>query len=144
MSLSRLLSIVLVIISLAATTGCGHRDRLNRQPISGTVLLDGTPLDQGTIEFAPRQEKRGVRSGATINAGKYAIPRDKGLPPGEYLVRIFSAQEQGVDGTQMPGPTEGKQQIVERIPAKYNIQSDLLVKVVEGGDNRFDFDVKTK
>jgi hypothetical protein len=136
---------LLAVIPLAACTGCGPGDPLNRQPVSGAVTLDGASLDRGVIEFSPRDPKAKARGGTLIANGSYEIPRKDGLPPGEYTARIYSATEavKG-DPSQPPGPTAGQPQPVERIPAKYNINSELQVKVTDGGSNQFNFDLTTK
>jgi hypothetical protein len=45
-------------------------------------MLDGKPLDQGTIEFVPAAQ--GVLSGGVISSGKFDVPASKGLTPGTY------------------------------------------------------------
>ena len=114
--------------------GCGA-DSLDRQAVSGTVNLAGQPLDQGMINFIP-QEKATVGGGAVVANGAYAIASDKGLPPGKYLVRIFSTKHNPNKpaGSLLPGG--------ERIAPEYNIKSKLMVEVISGGDNQFDFDLK--
>ena len=117
---------------------------LNRQAIEGSVMLDGAPLDQGTIEFAPRN-KGGVASGALIDNGTYSIEVAKGLPPGKYIVRIYSARKRqaGQDPPAPPGP-DSIVVGVERIPPEYNVKSDRVVEVVADGANSFDFEVPSK
>lgn len=143
--------ICLAVIVVCTLYGCGTGNPLGRQAISGNVTLDGAPLDRGTIQFSPRRSSGGVGSGAVIDGGTYTLPAEKGLPPGEYLVRLFSAESVEAPVPAAP-PTEsdlppgfrptktGK----ERIPARYNVQSDLFVIVTTDGPNRFDFDIQTK
>lgn len=139
------LSKTLVVVSLLTIVlaGCGSDNPLNRQAVSGSVTLDAAPLDRGTIEFVP-QQAGGVGSGTVIADGSYSIKADKGLPPGKYLVRLYSAEAAQPTGEpQPPGPSNvvpGK----ERIPPQYNVKSDQVVEVVAGADNRFDFNIPTK
>lgn len=119
--------------------GCGETNELGRLPVTGSVTLKGKPLDQGTIEFAPTGET-GVSGGAMIAAGDYQIPGDKGLPPGMYTVRISSAAEESGRVEQAPGESDTVAE--ERIPAKYNTDSEITVEVKSDGENKFDFKIE--
>jgi len=107
-------------------------------PVAGKVTLDGTPLDTGTISFDP-VDGNGTKAGATVTNGEFAIPLEKGLPPGTYTVRLFSAASGGPADT-MPGEAPVQK---ERIPPAWNTSSKEEVVVKEGADNVFSFDVKS-
>ena len=144
----RLVPLVAFAAVLSTALGCGARNPLDRQAVSGRVTLDGSPLDHGIVEFSPRQP-RGVTSGALIQDGGYTIDSSHGLPPGKYLVRLFSATrsaEPPADGPPGPPPPGRKpgEPAKERIPPRYNVQSDLVVEVAARGANAFDFDVHTR
>ncbi|MFW5693142.1 MAG: hypothetical protein ACOCWL_02905 [Thermoguttaceae bacterium] len=130
----------------ALLSGCGGDNPLNRQAVSGNVTLDGAPLERGVIEFHAQRE-RGVASGALIQNGSYSLPREKGLPEGSYLVRIYSGKEhvpdmQGRDDGELPGPAS-ELPAVELIPPRYNAFSDIVREVSAETSNEFDFDVVT-
>ncbi|WP_150106129.1 carboxypeptidase-like regulatory domain-containing protein [Rubinisphaera brasiliensis] len=110
---------------------------MNRQSVSGTVSLAGDPVITGLIEFCPVGNE-GVSSGASIADGEYSIPSAKGLPPGDYLIRISSAGEEAVASKEMPG--EAKLQ-KELIPASYNVNSQEIRSVSAGEKNIFDFEI---
>jgi hypothetical protein len=132
------------VVSLAAIGGCGPGNPLGRQCVNGQVSLDGVPLDQGAIYFAP-QSANGVSSGAVVKDGYYSISAEKGLPPGKYQVKIMST---------LPNPNDRKPEVpgsgsiglpgISRIAAKYNSLSKITVEVVFGQEARFDFDTKSK
>ncbi len=138
---------------LVLGSGCGAENRLGRVRLSGSVQLDGLPLDEGSISFEP-YEHVGVASGGVIKGGRYEVAAAQGVPPGEYLVRIYApvsapgtaAEEQPVS---VPGPTaaaSGPSQPppgTERIPAAYNTRSEQRITVTAEGPNAFDFDIKT-
>lgn len=134
----------IVLAAVGAWSGCGSGDSLGRSAVSGRITFDGEPVEHGSIQFSPHGGQGAVGSGALIADGKYAIPAAKGLPPGKYLVRIFSVERSAVDRpAEPPGPVvppPAKQQI----PAQYNVQSQLIVEVTADGTNRFDFDMQTK
>lgn len=123
--------------------GCGPANPLDRKAISGEVTLDGVPLESGSITFAP-QQKGGVDSGAEIVNGQYEIEAVKGLPVGDYLVRIHSSK--GGDSTPSdapPGPT-AKPAPAELIPAEYNSNSNHVVTVTAEGPNEFSFHIRSE
>ena len=124
----------LVALSAILATGCSSDLRL---AVSGTVKFKGQLLDQGRIEFHPPDGK-GTLSGDVIRNGKYAIPREKGLLPATYEVRIFSYDEKGPKVEAIPG--EAGLGFKERISKKYNTQS-ILKAEVKPGNTTFDFSV---
>lgn len=142
-SQTRQLRSVIVVALLAAIAGCGAGNPLARQRVSGKVTLDSKPLQQGSIQFVP-QQSGGIFSGAVILAGEYAMPAQKGLPPGKYLVRISSPEAPRSEGEPSGPPGPGGLPGKERIPAPYNVESTIVIEVTASAPNQFDFDVKTK
>jgi hypothetical protein len=129
-------------IALILLSGCGGADPLGRQAISGTVTLNGQPVDNGAIAFEPLDLQKGVGSGANIVGGKYSIPQQQGLTPGKYLVRISSAdRSQAEPVEEMPGEAP-KMMAKERIPAHWNLKSEQQIEVTADGDHVYDFDIK--
>lgn len=127
-------------------TGCGGAPNpLDRQPVTGTVKFNGAPLDHGTIDLSPVVPgRKAVGAGAMIKSGSFSIPAAQGLPPGKYLVRIYSPD--GGEGPKdaMPGDTQvdpAAPTAKERIPAKYNVDSQETVEVKPGAANKFNFEI---
>jgi hypothetical protein len=126
----------LLLVLSAVLVGCGAADP--RLAVSGTVKFKSQLLDQGRIEFHPPGDK-GTMSGAVIQNGRYNIPRDKGLVPNTYEVRIFSYDEKAPKVETVPGePGIG---FKERIPKKYNTASTLKAEV-KSGNTTFDFSLE--
>ena len=77
----------LTILGCADDTGLAKR-----YPVSGMVTYKGTPLESGTINFAPADAK-GRAAGGTITDGKYSLttqdPND-GAIPGKYRVSVVA------------------------------------------------------
>jgi hypothetical protein len=140
----------------AGGSGCGdsqipHYD-LPREALSGTVTVDGQPLPEGMIGFTPILEKTSVggagesgdgkpvraASATEIRDGKYAIPGDKGLVPGNYKVSISS----NIDPTKKD-PATGKPARAPRdvIPKWYNSESQLTAQVKKAEENILNFEV---
>jgi hypothetical protein len=130
-----------------ACAGCGDGDDLPRQALSGTVTLDGKPLEQGIIQFRPASAEEPVPAGAEIKDGRYTIPRNEGPTPGNY--RVFITSSGGRQPTATPAK-KGEESsttggiIPDLIPPKYNIQSTLTAKVEAGKANTFDFPLEKK
>ena len=123
--------------------GCGN-DADGRLAIEGTVTFKGSPLDNGSIEFTPLESPpAGVaetKSGAPIMAGQFTIPAINGLMPGKYRVRITAGSQTDVPdsgGLPVPGGPSG----VERIPAEYNVKSQLEATVTAAGPNTFSYEI---
>ena len=76
----------LLAIGLLSLLGCGPRN--DRLAISGTVKLNGSPLDGGSIAFTSLGGEKMLASGAVVQNGQYIIPQEKGLRPGTYHVEI--------------------------------------------------------
>jgi len=133
------------VLACLFVSGCGaEKDPQGRLPISGAVTLDGAPLNKGSIRFEPQDAQAGTPSGAMIDKGRYAIPRDQGLAPGVYRVILTATEASAENRTadeimNNPGPPPK-----ELIPPSYNRQSKITVEVKAAGPNQFDFPIKTK
>lgn len=127
---------ILIILS-----GCGDANPLGRKAISGQVTLDGVPVKSGSVSFVSLSEE-GVGSGAVITDGTFSIPAAKGLPPGEYMVRINSAGETAAPAPAGP-PGEAPPLGRELIPASWNTRSKQKISVTADGENQFTFSIET-
>jgi hypothetical protein len=118
-------------------SGCGEPDPLNRQPVSGTVTLDGSPVRQGSISFAPAAGSGEHGGGAAIDNGRFSLPARHGLPPGRYIVRISA-----VDGLETDDPGVARP-ATELIPQSWNVKSEHEVEITDGGRNNFTFEISS-
>lgn len=128
-----------VLFGIALTSGCGGPAN-GRLGISGKVILDGTPLDQGIIEFNDVAGEL-PSAGASIIDGEFRIPDGKGLLPGQYAVAIDSADSDGPTGRAGPYAMAIP---ISRIPPRYNAETTLAAEVTATGVNEFTFDLSTK
>jgi hypothetical protein len=127
--------------------GCSPpaEDNLPREAITGTVTFDGGPLARGTIQFRPATQAEATASGAMIDDGRFAIPRDQGLVPGKYKVQIDSREDAAAPlaGGELPGAIPvAKKKPAALIPPRYNTRTELTAEVKSGGPNEFTFDLK--
>jgi len=127
-----------LLLTLAGFAG-GCADKSGRQAISGQVILNGVPVDRGSIEFDAAEGELPTRAGAVILDGRYLVAREQGLVPGTYRVRI-SAPDVGTSGGAPADPTN-RPMPRERVPERYNRKSEITVEVKAGGANTFDFTI---
>lgn len=142
----RPLALVLSGLSIAVlANGCGSQSGLERPAVSGAVLLDGKPIESGTISFVPAPGSKGPAAGGIIKTGKYSIADGNGAAVGTARVEIHSSKMTGKMikvGSPMP-PGTMIEETVEAVPAKYNTDSTLTVDI-KAGANTHDFDLKSK
>jgi hypothetical protein len=124
--------------------GCTH-DPLGRYAISGSVKVDGAPLQKGNISFQPTQDQR-TSSGAVVLGGKFSIPRDGGLAIGQYRV-VINAPVPAVNGkvaTAEAMPGDPPPPPLELVPSDWNIASKHTIEVKREGPFVFPFEIATK
>jgi hypothetical protein len=116
--------------------GCA-RD-LGLASVSGRVQFKGEDIKEGSIQFFTPGQPPTVAGGAVIRDGKYELPREHGLKPGVYLVRISATER-----TETPPPKDSPAMPAirsrERIPDKYNTHSTLKVEIAVGHAGPIDF-----
>jgi hypothetical protein len=135
-------TVAALTIGLVFIAGCGPRS--DRLAVSGSVMLDGAPLDAGAVRFTSQGDKP-LASGAMIRDGEYFVPEEHGLSPGKYHVEITSPDTKSppvMARATAGGPGIPVQR--ERIPAEYNANSKHSVEVTSDGDNHFEFDIVSR
>ncbi|WDI41051.1 hypothetical protein [Bremerella sp. P1] len=131
---------VLMFCFLASSLGCSDSG-ISRQAISGTVVLDGQPLKEGSILLTPITPK-GMTAGCKIEDGRYELNGDTGPTPGEYRVEISAWKSS--DKPQLDEATgQMVADVVSIIPARYNSKSELTAKIESGATGSIDFDLKS-
>lgn len=135
-------SVAFSVAAFALFSGCGGSNPLGRKAISGNVTLNGSPVNNGSIEFEPLQEG-GVSSGGVITGGGYSIPAEQGLPIGKYRVVIFATPEAP---PLPPGHMPGDDLPVAKqlIPLDWNKNSKKSIDVTKEGPHEYSFDITTK
>ncbi|QEH33145.1 hypothetical protein OJF2_16420 [Aquisphaera giovannonii] len=136
---------IFTVCALALGAGCsGPEDDLPREPVSGTVSLDGKPLPGGTITFTPAGGGASA-GGATIKDGSFSIGREGGLVPGNYAVAIYASDRpEGQERPKQAGGLKEFKVAKELIPAKYNAKSELKAEIKKGGGNALQFALDSK
>jgi len=79
-----------ILVAAASLTGCNSGPKL--VPVTGTVTLDGKPLDGANIAFSPHPGNEYPAQGTDVTGaeGNYKLSTNgrAGLPPGKYTVSI--------------------------------------------------------
>jgi hypothetical protein len=125
-----------ILIVGAIVAGCSKTS--NRGTVTGTVTLDGQPLQAGTIRFAPADGQT-TTAETTITGGKFNVV----VPPGDKKISISAPKVTGKK--RMYDATSGPEvdAVQELLPAKYNVQTELTLTVIAGPQQK-DFPLTTK
>ncbi len=119
-------AVALTLLSL--TVGCGK----SLSGVSGTVTLDGKPLEGAFVEFSPVSGRPSL--GKTDEDGRYQLEYStskSGVESGEHTVRIGTYEEASID-METGEPTA---EVEEIVPEKYNSQTTLTEHVKPGKNN---------
>jgi hypothetical protein len=106
-----------------AIGGCGGE---KRQPVRGTVTLDGKPLVEALVAFMPAESTGSPSFATTDSRGQYRLQQNeekKGAARGRYTVRITTYREAEPHSDSLVKAS------AERVPARYNVHSRLVVEV---------------
>ncbi len=134
----RLCALAGVGVVLTLTWGCSSESAATAKfpsaRLEGAVLLDGKPIDEGTIQFIPANKEAGPVTQAVILQGRYVAPR---VPLGKGSVQIFAkAPEPPANVTSAYQPPK-----VAQIPERY--QKGIPIEVKEDKAD-FDFDMSSR
>jgi hypothetical protein len=108
--------------------GCGEAGP-KTYAVSGTVTLDGRPLEEGDIYFYPLDPNLSADAGK-IKGGRFAFRAKAGH------IRVEIQAHRVVPGKKTPMGGPEREQF---LPARYNTESTLAREVLVQGDNRFEF-----
>jgi hypothetical protein len=135
------LSAVLVLI-----VGCGPKlVRVAR--VAGQVKLDGKPLPKASVTFVPMASKENLNPGPTAQGitdaeGRYQLSVDISTPGAVvgkcriYITTILS--DPAIDERDAGGPIR---KVRDKVPAKYNMGTELEFNVPPGGTDQANFDL---
>lgn len=133
-------------IAAAGLSGC-RKPGLQVNLVEGVVLLDGNPVADATVEFAPRTAGTLTAIGRSDANGRFRLTTTRGGPPnggavaGEYDV-VFKKADYDLKGT---GKTRVDDMdgvpLVYEIPKRYGDPqtSGITVTVKQGRNNGPDF-----
>jgi hypothetical protein len=133
--------------------GCGSGDP-KRHALSGSVIVEGTPVAKGTISFLPAPGNNAQPAHTSIEDGKYRFSKANGPFAGSHRVVIGiktspndeptapteagEASGQGIKEMAQPRPPNPWQQ---QRPVPKKLQWELEYTVPEDGEEQKDFDL---
>ncbi|GAA4423291.1 hypothetical protein [Bremerella cremea] len=124
----------LFLLLAAAFVGCsGGQSGI----VTGTITVDGKPIDGLQVEFVPKKVGTATAIGFTSNGGQYELMYGRGkkmIPAGEYRVTVGVFRESGSEVDR--GLKLGKNYT--------SLEETELKATVTGGTNPIDFALKTK
>ena len=123
-----------LVVGLA---GCGAEEGPKLADVTGTVTLDGQPVEGAGLEFVVEGPGGGVAYGRTDESGRYEMhfgQNRTGALIGKNRVRITSDDRVTVGGKKI--------EKTEVFPPKYNVNSEQFADVKEG-DNEVNFACET-
>lgn len=120
--------------------GCNDRPPLG-EGLSGRVIVEGNPLDDGLITLIPNAGTTGNKISTVVQAGNYQILPEDGLNAGSFRVEILGLSPSIKAMADGKRPTIGKDSYRE-IDERFNEKSELQCDVVAGLANVADFHVQ--
>ena len=130
----RALGVLVLGMAAVVLPGCGAPTAT----VSGEVAVDGQPLDNGVISYAPA-DGQGAVATAVVQNGKYSLR----TTPGKKWVQISAPVVVG-KRKEYNGPDAPLVEIRgERLPERYNAKTELTFEA-KAGDNTKDWSVESK
>jgi len=135
---------LLLFVPLCLVLGCFDSDTI--VPVSGQVTLDGEPLAGAVVGFEPIAQEGELEAGygsyaKTDDDGRYSLrslKNEEGAMIGQHRVSVST-----VVGKEGPnGETIGLTR--ERVPSRYNNDTQLVVEVPEGGTDAANLELETR
>jgi hypothetical protein len=127
----------LILVALLAV-GCSNGPR--RAAVSGTVRVDGKPLERGVINFLPVDGNRGPGAGGVIKDGAFDVKAADGPVVGNNRVEIRGFRK---TGRKITVQRETIDEEIQVVPAEFNDQSKLVREIHER-ENTLEFDLPGK
>jgi hypothetical protein len=121
-----LLLLFLGSTGVALIGGCGNPES---STVSGTVTVDGKPLEKGVITFTAPDGKSATTA---IQGGKYDIRTTPGTNRVQISAPVVTGKRKEYNAADAPlvEVTE------ESLPERYHSKSDLTLEVKSGGNSK--------
>ena len=119
------LALVAGVLSFVAGCGSGVRPIAGSVGVSGTVTLNGQPLEQGMVRFAPESGGKAQPATGQIKNGKFTMlttASSPGVVVGKYKVSIISNKPFAPPALKPGTPPDPKAKFEPEslVPTKYN------------------------
>ncbi len=126
---------------LVLSVGCSAD--IKRLSVSGTVSIDGKPIENCLLVFQSKDGGSNLGSTAIVSRGEFSLKDEVGLAEGEYAVIVMENQPdlEEYEERKAKDPRKALNQL--RIPARYRSTSDLTVSVTSP-NQKFDLVLQSK
>jgi hypothetical protein len=118
---------VLALSMVFALTAAGCSSDSSHGTVSGTVTLDGGPLEKGLIRFVPADGQTATAD-ATIENGAFTAK----VPVGEKRITISAPKVVGARKMYETPDSPTVDVVQELLPERYNVRSELTISVAGG------------
>lgn len=125
-------------LMVAGVLGCGTGSSIEVVRVTGKVTLDDQPLEKGLIHFLPTDGK-GSSAACEIQQGEYQVD----VQVGNKRIEVTSPKVIGKQKAYDTPDSPTMDILQERIPAEYNVQSQLKASVSKD-KKTLDFPLKSK
>ncbi len=134
--MTRWLGLVILMAACGVSAGCGSsKPAREMQTISGSVTLDGQPMQEGEIYF--KTTAKGEVDVLPIENGQF----EGEVGVGTRRVEIYAYHEKEV----IPMPGEPPEKTRENyLPASYNAQSTLSAEIASGSSTPLKFELTSQ
>jgi len=132
------------IVPLCLLFGCFGSEKI--VPVSGLVTLDGEPLTGAVVGFEPIAQDGDLEAGygsyaKTDDQGRYALrslKNEEGALVGQHRVSVSTVMGREGPNGEILGLTK------ERVPSRYNNDTQLVIEVPAGGTDQANLELKSK
>ncbi|MDR2168690.1 MAG: carboxypeptidase-like regulatory domain-containing protein [Planctomycetaceae bacterium] len=144
-----------ILVCILLIVGCGKRSPYDTVLVSGTVLVDGVPMEGVSVIFSPVNPDEGHAAGSMTNAkGKYNLTTagldiGGGAVAGTYNVTFRKIE---IEGNHLSMEEQEEKYpkglpVIYHVPKKYENQNTSGIEPVTVEKNKknvFDFNLSTK
>lgn len=135
----------LLLSLVLATAGCGGGASVETVPVAGLITMDGEPLVNAAVMFQLTSDTEATAptsAGITDDEGRYtlqvSISDTSGAVVGEHRVSVT------MDAYEEDEEDDGDSEVNEPIPNKYNVDTELIFNVPEGGTDQANFELQSE
>jgi hypothetical protein len=127
--------------------GCGGKYKVTQ--VSGKVTLDGKPLPKASVTFVPMATKENQAPGPTAQGitdaeGRFQLsvdPNTPGAVVGKCRIYITTLLTDPAPDDRDAG---GAKRVKDKVPEKYNQNTELVYDVPAEGTDSANFDLKSR
>ena len=134
----------LACVALAASVaGCGSTTNPHGSiGITGTVLFDGRPMQDGHVTFLPAFDAQ-LMAGCPVKDGRFSIAPRNGLPPGDYRVSFSVIEETGRTVSSPDPLANGRKELRNAVADGWTEETSTQIVTIRknGSVAHFSFDV---